>query len=60
MGNIFLILLNFLKNLLSTRSFYVCSIVTFVVSLQKAFEMDRQTRDREEKLILSAWYNLVS
>ena len=35
-------------------------IHTSVVSLQKAFELDRQTRDREEKLILSAWYNLVS
>ena len=28
--------------------------------LQRAFEQERQTREKEERLILSAWYNLVS
>ena len=34
--------------------------LTMLCLPQRAFEQERQTRDREEKLILSAWYNLVS
>ena len=33
---------------------------SFYPHSQKAFEHDKQIREKEEKLILSAWYNLVS
>ena len=35
--------------------------LSFIFPLpQRAFEQERQTREKEERLILSAWYNLVS
>lgn len=43
--------------LVCTFTSYVC---TCVCIMQKVFEQERQTREKEERLILSAWYNLVS